>query len=447
MSRKCVALFLVALVAILSPSPSYANDGTVPPPVDTMPVVNPDGSLNCANPVNAATLQCTGGAPILPDCSLPMNAVLPACGGAPIPPPTDSMPVVYPDGSLNCANPVNASTIQCTGGIPTSQDCSLPQNAALPICNGAQVPPPAINQPMYNGDGSINCANPANATMALCMNLFQASANGQLDCSRPELQSMPICGNTSGVPPPVTFPDGSLNCANPVNAATIQCTGGTPTSQDCSLPQNAALPQCVLAQPMYNNDGSLNCAQPANATMALCMNLFQASTTGQIDCTKPELQNMPICRVNSVLPTNASGAPATPISNVAAAPTISTPTVQLPTPAKAPDVSVNQIPASERTSKNKEESFAEADGEEEAPAGTLTVSFNSAQNRYVIRVDCNLAGERLTIRAVKKGAKSLRYSLQIDDDGVGGVRTKSKLSGFTLTLFYGSEKLDQVRVK
>jgi len=356
---------LLVLLSILMPSAAYANNGTVPPPTDSIPVVNPDGSLNCGNPVNAATLQCTGGVPILPDCSLPINAVLPACGGAPIPPPTDSMPVVYPDGSLNCANPVNASTIQCSGGTPNTPDCSLPQNLVLPACSGAPVPPPAINQPMYNGDGSLNCANPANATMATCMNLFQASNNGQLDCARPELQNMPICNNTSNVPPPVTFPDGSLNCANPVNASTIQCSGGTPTSQDCSLPQNAALPFCVTSQPMYNSDGSLNCAQPANATMATCINLFNATSSGPLDCSRPELQNMPICRQTSTTPTispNANIASPTMGATLPQSPIATTATQALqaptaPTAPKAPNApkapKAPKAPITERTERTE----------------------------------------------------------------------------------------------
>ena len=452
---RVFALFLVALLAILTPSSTFANDGITPPPADSIPVVNPDGSLNCGNPVNAATLQCTGGAPILPDCSLPMNAVLPACGGAPIPPPTDSMPVTFPDGSLNCANPVNASTIQCTGGAPILPDCSLPMNAVLPACAGAPVPPPAINQPMYNGDGSVNCANPANATMALCMNLFQSSANGQLDCSRPELQSMPICGNSGNVPPLLVNPDGTLNCSNPINATTIQCTGTNPTSQDCSLPQNVALPFCVLNQPMYNNDGSLNCAQPANATMALCMGLFAASETGTLNCTLRELQNMPICiqtGATSIAQPSSAPAPTAAVSSAANVAAVSIPAVpaanaQLPTRNEGAGATPNRTVVTEKAGKDKEESFGESDGEEEPPSGTLAVSFNSAQNRYVVRIDCNLAGEKLTIRAVKKGSKSLRFSVTIDEDGVGGVRTKTKLAGYTLTLYYGSEKLDQVRVK
>jgi hypothetical protein len=243
--------------------------------------------------------------------------------------------------------------------------------------------------------------------------------------------------------------DGTLNCANPVNVTTAQCMGNVPTSQDCSLPQNLALPFCVNAQPMYNQDGSLNCAQPANATMAACLNLFKTSETGQLNCALPELQNMPICKQGNVAVT---GAPASNVTTAPALPAMTSPgmpAVNLPQSGQSnqQESAQNKVVVSEKATKDKEESFAESDGEEEEPTASLSVTFNASQNRYVIRVDSNLAGERLTIRATKKGAKSLRYSLSIDEDGVGGVRTKTKLAGFTLTLFYGSIKLDQVRVR
>lgn len=386
--------------------------------------------------------------PLIPppevDCSLEIwrNAAICSPQGLGNVPP----PVVNPDGSLNCANPVNVPTVQCSGGAPTSQDCSLPQNAALPFC--------VNSQPLNNSDGSVNCAQPQNATSPTCMELFKPSTGGQLDCSRPELQNMPICINNGNVPVPpmVVNPDGSLNCANPVNATTIQCAGGTATSQDCSLPENAALPFCVQNQPMYNTDGSLNCAQPSNATMATCMDLFMASSNGQLDCAQPELQNIPICRNNSNVPSVTAGptAQSGPINSTGAVTATASSTITTPAPSvSAPVTLPNNAPqkASEKVSKTKEELFAEDDGEEEPPVGTLEVSYSSAISRYVVKVECNLAGEKLTVRAVKKGAKALRFSISIDEDGVGGVRTKSKLAGYTLTLYYGTTKLDQVRVK
>jgi hypothetical protein len=47
---------------------------------------------------------------------------------------------------------------------------------------------------------------------------------------------------------------------------------------------------------------------------------------------------------------------------------------------------------------------------------------------------------------VKKGAKSLKFTLTTDEDGVAGVRTKTKLAGFTFSVYFGSTKLDSVKV-
>ena len=315
------------------------------------------------------------------------------------------------------------------------------QNSA-PVSPPAPVPsgPAPVGGYINNPELGIDCGTYTGMQSAWCMNQQQGYN--------------PITG-VWGPPPapvmPVVNPDGSLNCANPVNVPLAQCMeGSNPTSQDCTLPQNAALPICVLNQPMYNADGSVNCANTANATMALCMNLFQASSNGQLDCSRPELINMPICVIGSSANTAAPAPPApiqspnlglpTPTMGVAPQPTV---------PVKAPTSSVpgNSEKSSEKISQNKDELFADDDGEEEPPAGTLEVSYSSAISRYVVKVECNLAGEKLTVRAVKKGAKALRFSISIDEDGVGGVRTKSKLAGYTLTLYYGTTKLDQVRVK
>jgi len=206
--------------------------------------------------------------------------------------------------------------------------------------------------------------------------------------------------------PPVTNPDGSLNCANPINANAPICTGIIPDSQNCALPQNTALPICANNQPITNPDGVANIPSSAPVTPMQSPNL---------------------------------GLPA-PTMGVAPQPTV---------PVKAPTSSApgNSEKSSEKFSQNKDELFAEEDGEEEPPSGTLEVSYSAPTSRYVVKVECNLAGEKVTVRAVKKGAKGLRFTISIDEDGVGGVRTKSKLAGYTLTLYYGNTKLDQVRVK
>mgnify|MGYP006280820513 CR=1 FL=1 len=95
----------------------------------------------------------------------------------------------------------------------------------------------------------------------------------------------------------------------------------------------------------------------------------------------------------------------------------------------------------------KEESFADEDGVEEVPQGSIDVTYSSSLSRFVIKVESNLPDETLIIRATKKGARALRFTVKTDEDGIGGLRTKTKLSGYTLVLTFGNEKLDQVRVK
>ena len=96
--------------------------------------------------------------------------------------------------------------------------------------------------------------------------------------------------------------------------------------------------------------------------------------------------------------------------------------------------------------KNKEDLFPDADGEEEDPSAELSVTYSKTLARYIVKVDSNLAEESLVIRGVKKGSRSLKFTLTTDEDGVAGVKTKTKLAGFTLTLYFGSTKLDSVKV-
>lgn len=94
-----------------------------------------------------------------------------------------------------------------------------------------------------------------------------------------------------------------------------------------------------------------------------------------------------------------------------------------------------------------DDSLAESDGIEEEPQGNLVATFNNSLNRFVIRVESNLPDESLVVRATKKGSKSLRFTLTTDEDGSGGIRTRTRLSGYTLVLYFGSQKLDQVRLR
>ena len=94
-----------------------------------------------------------------------------------------------------------------------------------------------------------------------------------------------------------------------------------------------------------------------------------------------------------------------------------------------------------------ENSLQEEDGVEEEPEASLSVLFSSSTNRYILKVESNLPNDTLTVRATKKGARAIRFTIDTDDDGAGGLKTKTKLSGYTLALMYNGERLDSIRVK
>jgi hypothetical protein len=250
-----------------------------------------------------------------------------------------------------------------------------------------------------------------------CTNIFNSGPNGTLDCTRSELRTLPAC----------------------LNGTT---TGGTTFN--------------ATTQPMVNADGSMNCAQADNAITTTCMDLFRLSANGTLDCSRAELKNLPAC-VNGTAPGGVN-APTPPSNLPTSAPNVSAPTTNLP-PTTGGVVAQPNIPnapsnsgssstqvASEKVKQNKEDLFPDADGEEEAPEATLTVTYSKSLARYIVKVDSNLAGESLVLRGVKKGAKSLKFTLTTDEDGVAGVRTKTKLAGFTLSVYFGSTKLDSVKV-
>jgi len=337
----------------------------------------------------------------------------------------NSAPIIPPPPTttIDCNLEIWRNTAQClnpTLGIPPANttnpagtlNCALPQNTVLPACG---------NQgPLTFPDGTLNCANPVNAPLALCTNIFTSGANGALDCTRSEVRNLPAClnGTATGIANPPTFNANS--------------------------------------QPMVNADGTINCAQPDNAITTTCMNLLKLSANGTLDCTRGELKNLPAC-VNGTAPGGVNAPP--PPTNVSApTSTVSAPTSNVPATnsgaaaqANIPKAPSNSAPsstqvASEKVKQNKEDLFPNVDGEEEDPVADLTVTYSKSLAQYIVKVDSNLAGESLVLRGVKKGAKSLKFTLTTDEDGVAGIRTKTKLSGFTMTLYLGTTKLDTVKI-
>jgi hypothetical protein len=258
------------------------------------------------------------------------------------------------------------------------------------------------------------------------------------DCNLTLFRDSAICTNPGGIGTP------PVNPTNPADAL------------NCTLPQNALLPICGNQGPVTFPDGTLNCANPVNAPVPFCTNIFNSGPNGTLDCTRSELRTLPAC-INGTAggvpnaPVPPTSAPVPP-TNVSApnstGPATTGGVVAQPNIPNAPSnsgSSSTQV-ASEKVKQNKEDLFPDADGEEEAPEATLTVTYSKSLARYIVKVDSNLAEESLVIRGVKKGSRSLKFTLTTDEDGVAGVRTKTKLAGFTLSVYFGSTKLDSVKV-
>jgi predicted deacylase len=77
-------------------------------------------------------------------------------------------------------------------------------------------------------------------------------------------------------------------------------------------------------------------------------------------------------------------------------------------------------------------------------AASLTVTKQS--NKYLIKVDSNIADGTFSLVATKKGAKSISFKVGTDDAGSYALRTTRNLKGFLLVLKYNGELLDKIQV-
>ena len=94
----------------------------------------------------------------------------------------------------------------------------------------------------------------------------------------------------------------------------------------------------------------------------------------------------------------------------------------------------------------KIETVIDSDGEEVVPEANLKVKKDNS-GRITFTITSNLPEEAVIITASKKGSKSIRYSVTTNDSGRASLRTTRNLSGYTLTLRFDSEVLDQLKFK
>jgi hypothetical protein len=94
----------------------------------------------------------------------------------------------------------------------------------------------------------------------------------------------------------------------------------------------------------------------------------------------------------------------------------------------------------------KVETVIDSDGEEVAPEANLKVKKDNA-GRITFTITSNLPEEAVIVTASKKGSKSIRYSVTTNDSGRASLRTTRNLNGYTLTLRFDNEVLDQLKFK
>lgn len=239
-------------------------------------------------------------------------------------------------------------------------DCAQPENMALPICQPQM-------QLVTNPDGSLNCANPINAVLQTCMDLFQVTGSGALDCSRPELQNLPAC-------------------AGNIPATPVQNSPVIPISTPEPLQQVSAAPEVEV-----------EAAKPV-AEVEAKVEQVQSTPTEVISVETP-----------TVLPLSITP-PATPTS---------LPPASIQESIQPNAIPIAQIPIPAPPAK---------------PEAKIEIVQPAKANRIAIQMPVELQGKKIILRATKKGSKALTFNLVIDKSGNAVVKAKTKLTGYTLAL-------------
>lgn len=250
---------------------------------------------------------------------------------------------------------------------------------------------------------------------------------------------------------------------------------------DCSQPENMALPICQPQMQLVTNpDGSLNCANPVNAVLPTCMDLFKITGSGALDCSRPELQNLPACAGNIPAPP-VQNSPVIPISTpeplqqVSAAPevefeaakpvteveakvekvestpteviSVKTPTV-LPLPIAPPATPTSLPPASIQESIQPNAipiAQIQIPAPPAKPEAKIEIVQPAKANRIAIQTPAEFQGKKITLRATKKGAKPLNFNLVLDKSGKAIVNSKTKLTGYTLALIVDGKVITKIK--
>jgi len=253
------SLRVFSVTAIFSSCLFFTNTG--PALASDIPMTI-DGVINCAHPDNAITTTCRGETPPPPvnTPAVPTTTAAPTTSSEPS---KSQVPMTNPDGSLNCAQPDNAITTTCwdlaqaakkagQSAIPSQVDCNLEIYKNYPVCTGI-APQSVIDLEKSKASATplqetVNCADLMLMQTNACTNRMTTELPA--DCALEANKKLPRCQ-------PMTLADGSINCAQPDNAITTTCweqaavmkSMGATTAIDCKLPGYSAYPACTGIKP------------------------------------------------------------------------------------------------------------------------------------------------------------------------------------------------------
>lgn len=252
--QRVFAAFAIFSIAIFCVNANTALAEDIPMTIN--------GVINCAHPDNAITTTCRGEAtpPPVNTPAVPTATPAPASSSDSTAP---TVPMTNPDGSLNCAQPDNAITTTCwdlaqaakkagISAIPAQVDCNLEQYKKYPVCTDI-APQSVIDLEKSKANAAplpagVDCADPMLMQTSACTN--RTTTDLPADCALEINKNLPRCQ-------PMTLADGSINCAQPDNAVTTTCweqaavtkAMGATTAIDCRLPGYSAYPACTGVKP------------------------------------------------------------------------------------------------------------------------------------------------------------------------------------------------------
>jgi hypothetical protein len=183
---------------------------------------------------------------------------------------------------------------------------------------------------------------------------------------------------------------------------------------------------------------------------------YSASTSYTAPASASSPTPTPTTSATSVATSSPTPTPTTSATSVATSsptptPTTSATSVATSSPTPTPTTSATSVATSSPTptptpTRTSTPTVVENDGAEESPSASIAVA-KRASGKYLLEINSNISGERINIRATKKGQRTISYNASTDDSGDISILTSRNLLGYTLTLRYEGIIMDKVLVK